>query len=226
MGGFSFIDSIIIGIIHIMNKDHKPMAELEPYHEFLLQSGRYDIQKLYEQELGHLLKQVNEHKRSKEDEEKAALMVKRMAEIAALIQGTLKVRHLEDLRFELELMAQFGKKWELIKSITGALFPILSEYQRTNSLHLALIAAAKTNDEVSFNNLIKYIPEQIDDVLLTYNLACAFACFARKEGLIQYVKRSIQLGKTKQQFMDDTDFNKYLHDTDFLEALSANNQKT
>ncbi|WP_163398803.1 TPR end-of-group domain-containing protein [Flavobacterium fluviatile] len=55
--------------------------------------------------------------------------------------------------------------------------------------------------------------------MLAYNLACELAYFGRKEEMQAYIKEAIRLGKMKQQFLDDTDFEKYWKDADSLKAI-------
>ncbi len=88
-------------------------------------------------------------------------------------------------------------------------------------MYLNVIAAIKLNDTAYFDMILKEIQklEEITQVLLAYNLSCGFAHFGRKEEMLFYSKESIRLGKTKQQFLDDKDFEKYWNDEDFLKII-------
>lgn len=55
--------------------------------------------------------------------------------------------------------------------------------------------------------------------MLAYNLSSAFACFGIKEEMIFYIKEAINVEKIKQQFLDDTNFEKYWEDRGFLKAI-------
>lgn len=89
-------------------------------------------------------------------------------------------------------------------------------------MYLNVIASIKLNDEAYFDLLLKEIEklEEITQVLLAYNLACGFAHFNRKKALLRFVEVAIYLGKTKEQFLEDTDFEKFWQDEDFLKAIA------
>lgn len=110
---------------------------------------------------------------------------------------------------------------EQCRTIFNYLSPGIKNYSSENVLYLNVIAAIKLNDTIFFDAVLKKVQklEEISQVLLAFNLSCGFAHFGRKEEMFYYIKESIRLGKTKQQFLDDTDFEKYWNDGDFLKAI-------
>jgi len=38
-----------------------------------------------------------------------------------------------------------------------------------------------------------------------------FSIFSKKEPMLKYIRRSLELGKTKAEFLDDNDFTQYKH---------------
>jgi hypothetical protein len=56
--------------------------------------------------------------------------------------------------------------------------------------------------------------------LLAYNLASLSAVKQRRPELLGYARRAVELGKTRAQFFQDTDFAAYLKDADFLAAIA------
>ncbi len=126
------------------------------------------------------------------------------------------------------------KAWEAIKTISHCFFKVMIEQQIFRGLHIAIIASGKTNDLASLKSFEAYFPKDIEQsrlnfnppsafniVLqrLAYNLASVYAMFSEKEKMIYYINQSIDSGKSKAQFLEDTDFEAYREDKDFIEAL-------
>jgi hypothetical protein len=127
-----------------------------------------------------------------------------------------------------------AKAWEAIKTISHCFFKVMIEQQIFRGLHIAIIASGKTNDLASLKSFEAYFPKDIEQsrlnfnppsafniVLqrLAYNLASVYAMFSEKEKMIYYINQSIDSGKSKDQFLEDTDFEAYREDKDFIEAL-------
>ena len=110
---------------------------------------------------------------------------------------------------------------EQCRTVFNYLATRIKNYSSQNVLYLNAIAAIKLNDNAFFDAVLKEVKklEEITQVLLAFNLACGFAHFDRKDEMLFYIKESIRLGKTKQQFLDDTDFEKYWNDMDFLKTI-------
>jgi hypothetical protein len=56
---------------------------------------------------------------------------------------------------------------------------------------------------------------------LMYNLSCHYAVSGDKPRMLQSVTAALRLGKPRTQFMQDTDFERYWNDEEFLSALAA-----
>jgi hypothetical protein len=54
---------------------------------------------------------------------------------------------------------------------------------------------------------------------LIYNLACYYAINNRKIAMLDAIKQARKRGKPSKQFMDDTDFQNYWNDTEFVNAI-------
>ena len=110
---------------------------------------------------------------------------------------------------------------EQCRTVFNYLCPRIKNYSSENILYLNVIAAIKLNDSLYFDAVLREVQklEEITQILLAFNLACGFAHFERKEEMIFHIKESIRLGKTKQQFLDDKDFEKYWKDDQFLKAI-------
>lgn len=110
---------------------------------------------------------------------------------------------------------------EQCMTIFNYLYPRIKNYADENILHLNIIASIKLNDDIYFDALSREVQKlgEITKALFAFNFACGFAHFGRKEEMLHYIKESTRLGKNKQQFLDDTDFEKYWNDEDFLKAI-------
>ncbi|HEY3449553.1 MAG TPA: hypothetical protein VGK67_24585 [Myxococcales bacterium] len=62
--------------------------------------------------------------------------------------------------------------------------------------------------------------EKVDWDVLAYNLACLSAVKQRRPELLYYARRAVELGKTRSQFLEDSDFAAYTRDADFLAAIA------
>jgi hypothetical protein len=66
---------------------------------------------------------------------------------------------------------------------------------------------------------LERLPEDIDHDILAYNLACLYAVKGEREKVLQYARIAINAGKTANQFMQDSDFDHYKKDPEFLDAI-------
>ncbi|MCZ8215605.1 MAG: hypothetical protein O9262_05155, partial [Cyclobacteriaceae bacterium] len=97
---------------------------------------------------------------------------------------------------------------------TGSKFSLREGYA-SNAIVLAILLK---DDEVT-EMANQLIPENITDNNLAYNLACFHSLKRDKEETLRYIKLAIVLGKNKDQFIVDTDFENYKNDPEFLAAL-------
>lgn len=63
------------------------------------------------------------------------------------------------------------------------------------------------------------LPEKITDAELAFNLSCLYSIKRDKPQLLGYARIAKELGKTKEQFLADSDFNFYKDDPDFISAI-------
>jgi hypothetical protein len=145
----------------------------------------------------------------------------RLEEIAAVIKGPVSLEK-TDFKFDLLLMTSHAQRaeWEAIKKICRSFLPLIDNKTVIDVLQVPVVAAVKTADRDAFNWLKTFIPEKVTEPLLAYNLACGFAVFHDKPNMLAYIEKSLELGKTSRQFMDDKDFEGYIEDQDFLDLLN------
>jgi|GEM_PF-6206646 len=101
----------------------------------------------------------------------------------------------------------------------------ISEYiSKSDVIANALVLAILTKDNDIEKYIMKLLPENFDDTdiinpLLAFNLACFYAVKKEKEKMCLYVNLAIDLGKKKEEFINDSDFKEYLDDKEFQNAL-------
>ena len=97
---------------------------------------------------------------------------------------------------------------------TGTIFSI-----REGFASKAILLSVVTQDDRMFLIAEQFMPEEISDKVLAFNLACLYALKKDKENLIHYTRMAIRLGKNKVDFMKDTDFEAFMNDAEFLDTL-------
>lgn len=209
-----YIADVIISMIKGMNKKGDSQEIIHQLRQYVKTISDLTNDDMYAKEIRDMYARiVNNHL-----EEKFDGYLTQLEGIIPLVEHPpLNIPNL-DLRFDLYLMASSGH-WEPIKRLFVALCKVLPLTKIVHALYLPVIAAVKLKDEAFLKSLITYIPEETEDILLAYNLACAFAVFKDKEFMLKYIKKSLELGKTSQQFMEDGDFAPYRNDQDFLDVL-------
>jgi hypothetical protein len=90
-----------------------------------------------------------------------------------------------------------------------------------NERIMAQVLGVAVNDQNHklAKQIIALLPKKITWNILSYNLACYYARIKDKENLYKTAKLCIELGKSAQQFLDDSDFDDYTEDEKFLEAI-------
>lgn len=88
-----------------------------------------------------------------------------------------------------------------------------------------VFAVATKNEELAKTILSELLGKRYDistekNEILAYNLACYYALHHDKEKMLAAVRRAVELGKKKQQFIADADFKDYLADKDFLAVFN------
>jgi len=212
----TFIGKIVSDLIVDLNIKTHPMSDMQVFRVYLKQINQCDDDAIYTLEIESLFEKI---KGARFYDDAFYKYLDRFEEIIGLIKSP--PIQIKDVRFNLWLMADHAKveQWSIIKRLCKALFTVISLKDTVNALFIAIISAGMTKDRDFLNFLVQYIPEKIQDELLAYNLACAFSIFSEKEPMLKYVRDSIELGKTKTQFLDDKDFTQYKEDKDFLKVL-------
>lgn len=202
-------------IIKKLSETNTPLSELEIYENFLVSHCKMSLDQIYNIELDRFLDSFFYYLSWHWVD--SSWTLEKAKEVALKIEGEINYT---DLRSQTYILVDSGK-YETAKEVFEILYPKTKYSEDEGALFYNIIAAVKLNDEEYFELLYKEVQkiEKISEVLLAYNLACAFAHFGRKENMLFYIKESIRLGKMKQQFLDDTDFEKYWTDADFLVAI-------
>lgn len=77
------------------------------------------------------------------------------------------------------------------------------------------IAQLSGRDEIAELVLAKLVPETIEHPRLAFNLACLSALRGKKDDLLRFTKRALELGKPTDSFQGDSDFDGFRNDPDF-----------
>ena len=190
--------------------------DLEIYRDFIVSKCNVAKNAIYNDEVQKLLSKYF-NAISNNASENYSHILEKIKEIFSKTEAKFSY---SNLYYDVYYLVSDGEN-EQCRTIFNYLSPRIKNYSSENILYLNVIAAIKLNDSTYFNAVLKEVQklEEITQVLLAFNLACGFAHFGRKEEMLFYIKESIRLGKTKQQFLDDTDFEKYWNDEDFLMAI-------
>jgi len=190
--------------------------DLEIYRNFIVTKCNISIDKIYNGEILTLLSKYF-NAISNHSSENYTYILEKIKEIFSKTEAKFSYSNLySDIYYLVR-----DDENEQCRTVFNYLCPRIKNYSSENILYLNVIAAIKLNDSTYFNAVLKEIQklEEITQVLLAFNLACGFAHFDRKDEMLFYIKESIRLGKTKQQFLDDTDFEKFWDDADFLKTI-------
>jgi hypothetical protein len=189
--------------------------EIEIYEVFAVSYCDVSFDTIYNIEIKALLDKFYENGRSSSQEDLSWVLEK----LKTIIAKTPQPKY-TDLKFNTSLSLSL-LEYEKIRQAFYVLYAKVIGINNQNVLYGNICASIMLNDESYFDLIYREVQkiERISETLLAYNLACAFAHFGRKEDMLFYIKDSIRLGKTTRQFLDDTDFEKYWDDADFLEAI-------
>ncbi|PXY47010.1 leucine-rich repeat domain-containing protein [Flavobacterium hydrophilum] len=202
-------------IIKKLCESNTPLSELEIYENFMITHCDMSFDQIYNIEIDRFLYSFFHYLDWHWVDSRWTL--EKAKAVALKIKGEIRY---SDLRSQTYGLVDSGK-YETAKEVFEILHSKIKYSENEGTLFYNIIAATKLNDEPYFDLLYKEVQkiEKISEVLLAYNLACGFAHFGRKEKMLIYIKESIRLGKIKQQFLDDTDFEKYWADADFLKVI-------
>jgi hypothetical protein len=89
---------------------------------------------------------------------------------------------------------------------------------------IVLSIFAKNDDIYKMAEIL--MPENVTDNVLAYNLACYHSLKNDKINMLKYINLALDLGKYRKQFLDESDFNAFKNDRDFLTALGVQAELT
>jgi hypothetical protein len=69
--------------------------------------------------------------------------------------------------------------------------------------------------------VLQKLPAVVEWDILAYNLACHFAIAGDRAGVLQWAKRSLELGKSPGQFAADSNFDALRTDRDFIAVMAS-----
>jgi hypothetical protein len=85
-----------------------------------------------------------------------------------------------------------------------------------------LVAACMVGgDPEGLHALLPLVPAEITWDVLAFNLACKYARESDRENTFKLTKRALELGKSPDQFLSDTDFEEFAADKEFVALLDA-----
>jgi len=76
-------------------------------------------------------------------------------------------------------------------------------------------------DPEGLQAILPLVPAQILWDILAFNLACKYARESDREPTFEFTKRALELGKSPDQFLSDTDFEDFARDKEFVALLDA-----
>ncbi|PKL32446.1 MAG: hypothetical protein CVV45_12650, partial [Spirochaetae bacterium HGW-Spirochaetae-10] len=146
-------------------------------------------------------------------------ILERLEQLGGRVVPPLPLKNI-DVGFDFQMMARSlsDEDWSPAVRLSRIMIPLMAEVDRGQVMHIAVIASVKTSDRALLSWIEGQMPEE-PNRLLSYNMACAYAHFSEKPAMLHFVQRSLELGKTSEQFVDDDDFRPYRDDADFLKLL-------
>ncbi|WP_445456706.1 leucine-rich repeat domain-containing protein [Flavobacterium sp. HNIBRBA15423] len=216
LGKNEIYDIVRMIIIYLVPDEHVLFHDLEIYRNFIITKCDVLIDNVYDIEVQQLLTRYFDAK-DKFSSGGPTYLLEKTKEIISKTEVQFSYKN---LKYEISSLVHYGVN-EKCRTVFNYLYPKIINYSDEDILYPNVIASIKLNDWTYFDTLLKEIQklEEITQVLLAYNLSCGFAHFGRKEEMLFYSKESIRLGKTKQEFLDDKDFEKYWNDEDFLKTI-------
>ncbi len=117
---------------------------------------------------------------------------------------------------------------KIVLHFTEKLLPIVGTSRKqddvaSNSLVLAIMAKDKEVEVLVFEKLLpkNFEAKDIINEILAFNLSCYYAFNNNKKSMLAMIAQSLNLGKSPQEFKNDTDFSAYWEDEDFIAILNA-----
>ena len=194
------------------------LEALKIYEDFIVNNCNIDYDQVYSIEINTLLDLFFSTDPIYSNEE-LSLVLEKIKTIAKKVANEIEYPQLGRNTFSFIQ----SKKYSQVKQVFDAIYPKVKEIKEDLILSYNIVNSIMLKDESYFDVLFSEVQKskQVERAILAFNLTCGFAHFDRKKEMLFYVKESIRLGKKKQQFLEDTDFEKYWQDADFLRAIEA-----
>ncbi|MDC7224112.1 MAG: hypothetical protein PQJ60_10250, partial [Spirochaetales bacterium] len=151
--------------------------------------------------------------------------IERLRELAQKLESPVSFAK-GNLGFDLINLVDYDgskRSWFQFTEICKAYFSVMEKkvVSRIYALHYLAAGVCYTDDKDSLRWLEPFLPDVVEHDLLAFNLACAYAHFGEKEKMLTFVRRSMELGKTGEEFFDDEEFDAFRKDEDFLKLLEG-----
>ena len=125
-----------------------------------------------------------------------------------------------DAYVEAVLSCVYSKSWSLAKRLVSWSTRVgLTARDGERVLAQGLGVALLTHDDEHTTFVHGHLPERVTWHILSYTLACAAALRRDMPELVRWTRRAREQGKTRAQFLNDSDFAPFLEDREFLDAL-------
>lgn len=216
-GKKDFVVSVLRSLINDLHYKHRSMDDIAPLRSFLSSLSGKSESSLYVDEFLSVFQRFNNAISCGPEVDP---LLESLERLSSSVAGPLQMKN-TNFEFIFQMMARSlpDDEWSPAVRLSRIMIPLMAEVDRAQVMHIAVIASVKTGDRA----LLSWIEGQMagdPNRLLSYNLACAYAHFSEKPAMLHFVQRSLELGKTSEQFLDDDDFRSYRDDADFLELLN------
>ena len=211
-----FVVSVLRSLINDLHHKHRPMDDIVPLRSLLSSISGLSESSLYADEFLSVFRRFNN---ASSYGTETNTILERLEQLGGRVVPPLPLKNI-DVGFDFQMMARSlsDEDWSPAVRLSRIMIPLMAEVDRGQVMHIAVIASVKTSDRALLSWIEGQMPEE-PNRLLSYNMACAYAHFSEKPAMLHFVQRSLELGKTSEQFVDDDDFRPYRDDADFLKLL-------
>ena len=114
------------------------------------------------------------------------------------------------------------EEYEPLQQLARSLHKLKLSGQALERVLAQLVAVCMVgSDPEGLQAILPLVPPQISWDILAFNLACKYARESDREPAFRFTKRALELGKSPDQFLSDTDFSEFAEDKDFVALLDA-----
>jgi hypothetical protein len=211
--------NLVKGLICSLIDKNEPFENIQIYEQFLVSDYHVTIDNVYAIEIERLLDNYFEDKHYYIGNTNNEQQLKNVQWLLSKVKGTISYKNLFSHTFTLI----DGEEYQRVKDVYGIIYPKVGETKNEFVWSHCLVAAIKLTDRFFFDFLYSEIKRiSVNDTSTLFNIACGLAHFGAKTETLEAIKTAVQAGKKKQQFLDDTDFETYWNDEDFLNVLTLN----